>query len=97
MDNDNTLMKAFGRMVGVNLGLMLLYTIISVAMASEHNADMEIAVSMLFFVAAHFILLFVVSIAFLIAGKSIWAKAGFMSLLVVLLVGFGTCLGVTQM
>ena len=96
--NNEGLMASFGKVAGINLGLMLLYSMLTLGInpTSGHDAPLAVAATMAMFLVVHFFVLLVVSIALLIAGKKSLAKSGFLSLLVVLLVGFGTCIGLTS-
>ncbi len=96
-NNAENFLHTFGKVAGINLGIMLLYTILSLMLnsgSSSYDGEMGTALAMALFIFLHFVVLIIVSIALIIAGKTALAKAGFISLAVVLLVGFGTCLGV---
>lgn len=96
-ETQRSAMSTMGRVVAVNLGILFLYSLASLGLSSGaggSEAELGGAASMAVFMLLHLFLLLVTAIALLIMDKKAIAKGCFISLPVVLLVGFGSCLGI---
>jgi hypothetical protein len=93
-------MKALNKVIGINLGLLLAYSIVIRIIAKSgdtgvpyHHASGDILGMSFFIILIHVIALFLTSVVLYIAGKVQLANSFLLTTFLTLLVGFGVCLG----
>ena len=89
-------MKGTGRIIGINLLILAVYTILSAVVASQDNsgyAGAGYGLFMMTLLAIHVGILLIAGIVFFVRKDREKGKVFLISLCVVLLVGFSACLG----
>ncbi len=89
-------MKGTGRIIGINLIILAIYTIGSIAISSQDQSQYEsmgYGLIMMILIAVHVLILLIVGIVFFVRKEKEKGKAFLISLCVVLLIGFSACLG----
>lgn len=92
-------MKGTGRIIGINLIILTIYTIISAAIASQDHtgyAGAGYGLIMMTLLAIHVAILLIIGIVFFVRKEREKGKAYLISFCVVLLVGFSACMGGMQ-
>jgi VanZ family protein len=81
--------------LGVNLGIFAAYTLLSYLMGFKDNSG---SIAHAFFIVAHVIISFFIGIIRLIAVKNNSDGGAFiLSAVMILVIGFGTCVGISQL
>lgn len=89
-------MQGTGRIVGINLLIMAVYTVLSFGifiMDSDQYAAMGYGIFMMGLIGVHALVLLIMGIIFFVKKENNKGKIYLISLLVVLLVGFSACFG----
>ncbi|MBX2876735.1 MAG: hypothetical protein KTR30_31755 [Saprospiraceae bacterium] len=89
-------MKGTGRIIGINLIILAVYSIGSLAISTQDQSQYEsmgYGFIMLILLAIHVAILLIVGIVFFVKKDKEKGKAFLISLCVVLLIGFSACLG----
>jgi len=89
-------MESFGKVIGINLGLLLLYSL-AIRVVSQAKGSYDSQTSILIFsmiaIIIHVVASFVTAIVLYIAGKTKLANSVLLSTAITLIVGFGVCWG----
>jgi len=89
-------MQGTGRIVGINLIILAIYTVITLGIFmndSDQYAGMGYGIFMMILLGIQSLILLILSIVFFVKKNKERGKAFLISLFVVLLVGFSACFG----
>lgn len=89
-------MQGTGRIVGINLIILAIYTVITLGIFmndSDQYAGMGYGIFMMILLGVQSLILLILSIVFFVKKNKERGKAFLISLFVVLLVGFSACFG----
>lgn len=90
-------MEQLKKIVGINLGIMLIYTILMQAWAQLSGGTEYMSIGVLIFsmyiIAAHVAINLAIAIGYFFKSNHDMGKAFLLSTLIVLLVGFSSCWG----
>ena len=89
-------MKSFGKVLGINLGLLLLYSIVIRVLSqsgSSRDGQLGILVMSCAVIVLHVAALLITGIAMYIAAKTQLANSIMLCAVITLVVGFGVCWG----
>lgn len=89
-------MENLKKIVGINLAIMLVYTLLMQAWAQsvdEHYISLGVLLFTMYIVGAHVVVNLVVSLFYFFKNNKDMAKAFLLSTVIVLLVGFSSCWG----
>ena len=90
-------MSDLKRIVGVNLIILLLYSLLIYVSAGRDEGELAILLLSAFAVGGHVTILFIVALVYFFSGNMQFGKAFLLSALVVLVIGFSACLGSAAM
>lgn len=86
-----------GKTILINIAILLLYNLLIIAMnrgsSPNSEANLGVALFLMMVISLHVFILLVAGLSYLIAKKSEVGRALLISLFVVLLVGFASCVG----
>lgn len=88
---------ALGKTILLNIGIVLVYDLLIIAMnrgsSSNSEAELGVALFLMMVIALHVFILLAAGLGYIIAKKSDVGKALLLSAVIVLLVGFASCVG----
>lgn len=91
-ENKPHLNSNYKNIIIANMVILVIYTLYSFLTIKGEGAILDA-----FFIAAHVGICIILGIILTIASQSDWAKGFYLSALLVLLIGFGTCLGLATL
>lgn len=95
LESDEGLWGTLKRILGVNLGALVIYSIAIGIMGRDNS--IEFAILMLMAVAAHVFVCIILSIVRFVQKNSLAGKALLISALIIAIVGLSTCVGGAQL
>lgn len=88
------MLKELTKIAGINLAVLLLYTLICYSASPHNNHDYSFLILMMMFIGAHAVVNAILAIIFFIKGDSAKGLAFLISIFVTLVIGFSACFGV---
>ena len=91
-------MNSFKKVAGINLAILLIYTLLSnIGASSGSERGLQVVVLMALLICIHTGINFLASIVFFIQKNRVQGRNFLLSALIVLVIGFSACLGTASL
>ncbi len=84
---------SFKKVAGINLAILLIYTLLTNIASSGPERGLSVVIILAFLISIHTFINFVLCLAYFSRRNKIAGRNFLLSALVVLVIGFSTCLG----
>jgi hypothetical protein len=81
------------KVAGINLAILLIYTLIANATATGHERGLQVMVLLAMLIAVHTGIVFLISIIHFASKNKVAGRNFLLSALIVLVIGFSVCFG----